>query len=560
MKSKVIIEMLFMVVGGLGIFLLGMKYMSDGMQAYAGEKLRRLINAITGNPIVACGVGTLVTCLVQSSSITTVMVVGMVNSSIMTLTQAIGVILGANIGTTITGWILVLKIGKYGLPIIGFSAIFYLFTNRENIRHLATVTLGLGMIFFGLELMKNGFSPIKDVPIFLEWFSKFSPTNYLGVMKCVAAGAVLTAIVQSSSATLGITMGLAFTGIIDFPTAAALVLGENIGTTITAFLASLGSSYNAKRASYAHILFNIIGVLWITSIFPIYMKLIRWISITDPGLSAIGTDGQTIYPYAMKGIALTHTVFNVVNVLLFLPLVPLMVKLLEKIVPEREEEEVRLTALDVRMLETPVVAIEQSQKEITKMGNKVLEMLDYLRELIVKKEGDRRLADILFKYEDDLDIVQKEVVEFLSRIMGGTLSHEMVDDTRMQLRMADEYESISDYITNILKLNLKMIENNYLVSKEGERDLLDLHDRVKDYISTINKAVKEDNKNILPEARNLAKIVTNTMKRYRSEHVARVEKGEASPLKSLIYTDMLNAYRRIKDHALNIAEALSGEK
>lgn len=560
MRHDIIVEILFMVVGGLGIFLLGMKYMSDGVQAYAGEKMRRLINAITSNPVVACIVGTLVTCLVQSSSITTVMVVGMVNSSIMTLTQAIGVILGANIGTTITGWILVIDIGKYGLPIIGFSAFFYLFTNREKIRHVTTITLGLGLIFFGLELMKNGFAPIRDVPRFLAWFSMFSPNNYLGVMKCVAVGAIVTCIVQSSSATLGITMGMAYTGVIDFPTAAALVLGENIGTTITAFLASLGSSHNAKRASYFHILFNTIGVLWITPLFPIYIKLIRWITVTDPGLSAIGTNGKTIYPHAMKVIALTHTGFNVVNVILFLPLVPLMVKLLEKIVPEREVGETRLTALDVRMLETPVVAVEQSQKEIVKMGSKVLEMLDYLRELLVKKECDRRLADMLFKYEDDLDIVQKEIVEFVSRIMGGTLSHEMVDDTRMQLRMADEYESISDYITNILKLNLKMIENNYVVSKEGGRDLLDLHDRVKDYVSMINKGVKEDNKNILPEARNLAKMVTNTMKRYRSEHIARVEKGEVSPLKSLIYTDMLNAYRRIKDHALNIAEALSGEK
>ncbi len=560
MRYVVILEILFMVVGGLGIFLLGMKYMSDGVQAYAGEKMRKLINAITSNPIVACVVGTLVTCLVQSSSITTVMVVGMVNSSIMTLTQAIGVILGANIGTTITGWILVVDIGKYGLPIIGFSAFFYLFTNRENLRHITTITLGLGFIFFGLELMKNGFAPIKDVPQFLEWFSRFSPNNYLGVMKCVAVGAIVTGIVQSSSATLGITMGLAYTGIIDFHTAAALVLGGNIGTTITAFLASLGFSYNAKRASYFHILFNTIGVLWITPLFPIYMKLIRWMAVTDPGLATIGADGQTIYTHAMKAIALTHTGFNVVNVLLFLPLVPLMVKLLERIVPERAEEEIRLTALDVRMLETPVVAVEQSQKEIAKMGNKVLEMLDYLRELLVKKECDRRLADIIFKYEDDLDIVQKEVVEFVSRIMGGTLSHKMVDDTRMQLRMADEYESISDYITNILKLDLKMVENNYVVSKDGERDMLDLHDRVKDYVSTINKGVTEDNKDILPEARNLAKIVTNTMKRYRSEHIARVEKGEVSALKSLIYTDMLNAYRRIKDHALNVAEALSGEK
>ena len=215
MDSQTLTTMIFGILGGLGIFLLGMKNMSEGMQAVAGNRLRKLINAITNNRLIACGVGTIATCLVQSSSITTVMVVGMVNAGIMNLVQAIGVILGANIGTTITGWILVIKIGKYGLPILGISALFYLFTKHERIRYTAGICLGLGMIFFGLQLMKNGFSPLKDMPAFTEWFARFSPTGYFGVLKCCLVGAVLTAIVQSSSATLAITMGLAYSGVID---------------------------------------------------------------------------------------------------------------------------------------------------------------------------------------------------------------------------------------------------------------------------------------------------------------------------------------------------------
>ncbi|MDD5134480.1 MAG: Na/Pi symporter [Phycisphaerae bacterium] len=275
MNSKDTMELIFNVVGGLGIFLYGMKCISEGMQAVAGEKLRKLINAVTNNRFIACGIGTLVTTIIQSSSITTVIAVGMVNAGIMTLTQAIGVTLGANIGTTVTAWILVIKVGAYGLPLLGISSIVYLFSKKEKLRYSAIALFGLGMVFFGLELMKDGFAPLRTMPEFQMWFSRFSPSSYFGVMRCVLAGAVLTAVVQSSSATIGITMGLAVNGIIDYPTAAALVLGENIGTTITAWLASLGASTNAKRASYAHIVFNVLGVLWITAIFGFYTKAIE---------------------------------------------------------------------------------------------------------------------------------------------------------------------------------------------------------------------------------------------------------------------------------------------
>ena len=335
MDSAEILKMIFGIIGGLGIFLLGMKNMSEGMQAVAGDRLRKLISAITNNRFMACGVGTAVTCLIQSSSITTVMVVGMVNASLMTLMQAIGVILGANIGTTITGWILVLKIGKYGLPILGVAAFFYLFAKRDRLRFTAGIFLGLGMVFYGLQLMKHGFAPLKDIPQFIEWFSRFSPTTYFGVIRCCLVGAVLTAIVQSSSATLGITIGLATAGVIDFYTAAALVLGENIGTTITAYLASLGASSNAKRAAYAHMMINVIGVLWITAIFRWYMYGVEWFIGSDPNMMVDGN-----YPHITSAIAATHTGFNVVNVILFLPLMGLLGKLLYKMVPQKAFEEI----------------------------------------------------------------------------------------------------------------------------------------------------------------------------------------------------------------------------
>ncbi|MHC4124262.1 MAG: Na/Pi cotransporter family protein [Planctomycetota bacterium] len=559
MDLKPAIEMIFSIVGGLGIFLLGMKNMSEGMQAVAGNRLRKLINAVTNNRLLACGVGFIVTCLIQSSSVTTVMVVGMVNASIMNLMQAIGVILGANIGTTITGWILVLKIGKYGLPLIGISALFFLFSKYDRIRYTASLFLGLGMVFFGLELMKNGFAPLKEMDGFITWFSRFYPNGYWGIIKCCLVGAVLTAIVQSSSATIGITIALVGTGVIEFRPAAALVLGVNIGTTITAFLASLGASTNARRASYAHTIINVFGAIWIIALFPGYIKVVEFFLGSDPTL-ATTVNGETTFLNAMRGVAISHTGFNIANVLVFLPFIGPLSRFLHWIAPEKHRETPHLTYLDVRMLDTPAIGIQQSQKELMWMAEKTENMLNTLKHVISLQKEDKKREEKLFKLEERLDVVQKEIVEFLSNIMTGTVSHEVINVGRKQLRMADEYESISDYVINILKLNLKIRNNNEQISPDGLREILDLHDHVADYIKFLNEAAKEENKSIFEKAQTQGQAITQLMKKYRSSHLDRVGIGTTTALKSLIYTDILTAYRKIKDHAYNIAEVIAGEK
>lgn len=545
MDTSAVIKIIFGAMGGLGIFLLGMKNMSDGIQAVAGSRLRKLINAVTNNRVLACGVGTVITCLVQSSSITTVMVVGMVNARLMNLMQAIGVILGANIGTTITGWILVLKVGKYGLPMIGISAFFFLFSKRERIRFLAGFVLGLGMIFYGLLLMKTGFAPLKELPAFVDWLARFKPETYFGVIKCCLVGAVLTAIVQSSSATLGITIGLATSGVIDYPTAAALVLGENIGTTITAYLASLGASKNAKRAAYAHMLINIVGVLWITAIFQYYIKLI---------VHFVGDDTTAC-------IAATHTGFNVVNMLVFMPFIPLLSKLLYKLIPMAKiKEKPHLTYLDVRMLETPTIGIEQSRREILQMADINKQMFKSLKEFITSASPDKKKIDKTFNHENVLDIIQKEISEFLSQLISSQTSHKVALEAKEQLRMADEYESISDYIISILKLNLKMRESDMEFTDAGLKEILDLHDQTSKYVAYVSKGVELKNKDILSEAATRGEALTYLVKKYRTNHLERMSAGAILPLKSLIFNDMLSSYRKIKDHALNIAETLAGKK
>jgi len=547
--------------GGLGLFLLGMKHMSEGMQAVAGARLRALINAVTNNRLVACIVGALITCTIQSSSVTTVMIVGFVNAGLMTLTQAVGVILGADIGTTITGWILVLHVAKAGLPMLGIAAFFYLFAKNERIRFIAMVVMGLGMVFFGLDLMKSGFSPLREMPEFLAWFSKFSPDGFWGVLRCAMVGAVVTAVVQSSSATVGITMGLAATGVIDFRTAAALVLGENIGTTITAYLASLGTSMNARRAAYAHILIKTIAVLIALTVFPWYIRLVEFVVHVDPDLAVPNGDAVT-YPHIMRAIATSHSLFNIALTCLFLPFVSPLVRLLLWMAPDKPvKEPPRLTFLDVRMLDTPALGIEQSRKETLNMAQNVEKMLGWLREIIADEEADdAEKQRKLFRREEIMDNIQQEVAVFLSSLLAGSVSHDVMEQARAQLRMADEYETLSDYVVILLKAHRKLTKHGVGLSPEGKGHLLELHDRVAAYIRMVNAAVEEWAPGVLTRAQADGLYIDKLMKEFRRDHTNRIAADKTHPLSSLVFPDMLNAYRRMKDHALNIAEALAGEK
>lgn len=561
------LEMFSLVVGGLGIFLYGMKNMSEGLQAVAGDRLRRMIGAVTSNRLMGAAVGTGVTGIIQSSSVTTVMVVSMVNAGLMTLKQAIPVIFGANIGTTVTAWIMAYSLTQYGLPLLGISAFFFLFSRNDKVRFTAMIIVGLGMVFFGLDLMSKGLSPIKGMPEFREWFHRFAADDYAGVVKCILTGAIVTAIVQSSSATVGITMTLANVGLISFPTAAGLVLGENIGTTITAFLASLGTTTNAKRSAYAHMMFNTLGVCWIAPLFFVYIRFVTWFVTTFLGCQmpdvAVVINGDETFPYAEKAIAATHSWFNVINVFVFLPMVGLFVKILTTLVPDKKTpEEPKLTYLDVRIFDTPSLGLEQARKEILRMGTVCRSKIDILRDFLQNAAIDRKRAEEIFQMENDLDVMQKEIVEFIGHVMTGTISHEMVEQSRGEIRMADEYESISDYITAILKLRLKMRDSGLHLSPEAKQEITELHDMTVQFMELVNSVASEGNgdEDFLSEAHTKSNAITSFMKECRTRHLARVTEGKATPLKSLIYTDMLTSYRRIKDHCLNIAEVLVGEK
>jgi len=550
----VIHALVFKAVGGLGIFLLGMKFMSDGMQAVAGNRLRGLISAVTNHRLAACAIGTIITSVVQSSSVTSVMVVGFVNGGFMTLMQALGVIIGANVGTTITGWILALKIGKYGLPILGIAALIYLFVKNERMRYTAMAICGIGMIFFGLETMSSGFKHPEVNNLLVEIFSNVSGETMIGVLKCALVGCLATMVVQSSSATLGITIALAQSGVIEFPTAAALILGLNVGTTITAFLASLGATVNAKRAAYGHIIFNLVGTLWLVPIFLWYTAFIEL---------ALNSFGQvfSITPGIVTKIALTHTCFNIINTVVFLPALRPFANLVTRLVPDLEHRETpHLTFLDVRLLESPAMGVAQSQDEILRMGGHIAKMSTMLRGALESDEIDENVTRRILHREEILDIMQDEVTEFLTHILSGNIPSELVEAAKEQLRMADEYESVSDYYAKILKLNLKRIKKGITFGAGSRDDLLKLHDMVDEYLTMVSEGVSMRRPEVLSKANIQGEAITVQAKESRKRYLALLGQKTVTPRATLIFTDMLNGYRRTKDHVLNIAETLAGEK
>lgn len=559
-------SILFTVVGGLGIFLLGMKFMSEGVQAVAGNTLRRMISAVTDNRILAIGVGTAITCMVQSSSVTTVLVVGMVNAGFMALHQAVGVIMGANIGTTITGWILVLKVGKYGLPILGLAALVYLFARNDRRRFIAMAVMGIGMVFFGLELMKDGFGPLKAIPLFSEAFAYFRADTYFGVLMCALVGCLLTFIVQSSSATLAITISLTATGVIPFPTAAALVLGENLGTTITAWLASLGANTSAKRAAYAHILFNLVGVLWITAVFQWYILLIAAIVRHVHG-AEIMTASQADFgnPVAFgalmtAGIASVHTGFNVTNTLLFLPFVRKFTRLLEWMIPEKGKEVPHLRHLDLRVVDTPALGIETSRSEVIKMGRGVLKMMDWTKQAVLNDRVEAELVKKTFRREVILDNVEREILAFMTSVLDGNVPYAVAEEGRQQLRIAHEYESISDAIASILKGRLRLRKEKLDLLPQQKSDLNELHDSVADYLRMVVEAFEQSRPDVLTRATSMSVEITRRTKEFRDRLLLWVTETDIDPRLSLAYISLLTNYRRVKEHALNVAEAMAGAK
>ena len=537
------LDIAFNVLGGLGIFLFGMDSMSSGMQKLAGQRLKKILALLTTNRVVAVLMGMLVTMLVQSSSVSTVMTIGFVNASLLTLKQALGVIFGANIGTTITGWILVLNIGKYGLPMVGAGAILYMFLKGEKAKTRALTFMGLGMIFLGLQLMSNGLKPVRSMPEFVRLFSLFSANSYFGVLKVAFIGALITAIVQSSSATLGITITLAVQGLIDYPTAVALVLGENVGTTITAFLATLNANANAKRAAYAHTIINTVGVIWVTAIFPYYLDF----------LSNFGSPEANI----TMAIATAHTMFNVSNVIIFTPFIGYLADFLTKIVKDDEKTSERITHIDDLMLKTPSVVVGQTKTEVLNMGKNISEMFNTLKEIYqTNKSITEDEVKKMRKIEDDLDIYQKEITTANFIILNDkNITDNLKLDTKNNLEVCDEYETISDYLMRIINSLKRLQDNNIPLTEEEKNTLSTMNRDTEELFRNINTAYATKNKEMMLRSIEKANTITENYRVAKDKHLINAGCHETPiALLTTSYMDTLNYYRRVRDHIYNIIE------
>lgn len=555
-------KLIFGLLGGLGLFLFGMKILSEGLQKVAGDRMRKILAALTNNRFVGALVGIAVTAIIQSSSATTVMVVGFVNAGLMSLVQAIGVVLGANIGTTVTAQLIAFKITKFALPAIGIGAGMKLFSKRKKYVYIGEIILGFGILFFGLSTMKGAFDPLKTSAEFRDLFLLVGDYKLLGVL----IGALLTVIVQSSSATIGITLALATTGLLTFETSVALILGENIGTTITANLAAIGTNLAARRTAFAHFLFNTLGTFLILILFPIYLKLI---SVMTPGDAdfVIQTQAQADSfsasigdkPYIARHIANTHTMFNIVNVLLFLPLVGLLAKLSTLMIRGEEGvESLQVKFIDNRVLNTPPIAIGQARRETKRMAEIALEMVEETS--LFLEDGDLKRIRGLETREELVDLLQKEITGFLVQLAQKSISIETSESLGSLMHMVNDLERIGDHCENLWKLGLRKADGKIAFSEVGDSEINELADKTREFLKYIIDAMDAQDQTIGPKSMEYEDSIDDMERALRKNHIARLNTGECAVQQGLIFIDMLHNFEKIGDHTFNLSEAILGEK
>lgn len=548
-------KMTYTALGGLGVFVLGMKYLSDSLQMLSGGLIRKAIASMTTNRFLAVLVGIFVTCFVQSSSITTVMVVGLTNAGLMHLTQAIGVILGANIGTTITGWILAIQVGKYGLLLIALGVFPMLFSKNDTISGIAKVLVALGLIFFGLEIMSDAFKPLRKDEGFMNLMLALDGRTLLSVLGCVAIGCLMTMVVQSSSAMLGITIALATTGAIPLYTAIALVMGENIGTTITAQFAGIGGSITARRAAMAHTVFNVLGVMIIVTFFSTYVELIERFVPGEAGFA----DAQGTYPYIAAHIAMAHTAFNVTATLVMLPFLGQLAKLVTRLVPEREGAARGAFKYIGSPGTIPVsMGIPMVFEELKRMQARIHKALRHAGSYLQQDlKGRDRFYRKVTALEDETDIMQHEITTFVVTMMqAGSASNSQSDRAYSYVRAADELESIADYAASLCSYMKRLTKHELDFSQEAWKDLHHFHREVFAFFMLVSTDFKSpdtvSNTKIYDEAHRLNDLADE----IRNRHVQRMKSGCCGALPALTFSDMAVALRRIKNHTVNLHEAL----
>ncbi|MGI6358792.1 MAG: Na/Pi cotransporter family protein [Bacillota bacterium] len=530
------LKTLFGLVGGLGLFIYGMQLMADGLQKTAGDRLRRLLEILTKTPLIGVIVGTVVTMIIQSSSATTVMVVGFVNAGLLNLRQAISVIMGAAIGTTITAFMVSLKLTELALPAIGIGLLVNMTGRRKSTRFIGQTVLGFGVLFLGMEIMGTSLQPLKNDPVFTSIILNLSKQPLLGVL----AGAIFTAIIQSSSATTGLVVTLAAQGLIDLNASVALVLGSNIGTTVTAMLASIGTGLNAKRTAVAHLLFKMIGV---TAFLVLFRPFTALVSTTHYDLS--------------RQVANAHIIFNVTTTLCMLPFISYFARLVENLLPGQDStEHVGALYLDEHLLSTPSIALGQANRELRRMGRLALGMLDDVYACFRHVNLDRMAASV--QKETAINNLEHEIVSYLVKLSRRSLSNEQSARLNALINISSDFERMGDLAENIGELAEYRVEHRLPFSQEAIAELDDMYGRVSQLINdslTILESGDIDQLDHILAVENSIDLLEKSLRRH---HINRLNTGVCFPASGVIYLDMISTLERIADHANNTAEALAG--
>lgn len=528
---------IFEFLGGLGIFLLGIKFMGDGLQKSAGDRLKDILDRFTSNPLLGVFAGIVVTALIQSSSGTTVLTVGLVNAGFMTLRQAIGVIMGANIGTTITAFIIGLDIGEYALPIMAVGCFMLFFFKNQKVNAVGQAVFGFGALFFGLNLMSGGMAPLRELEAFHELTVNMSDNPILGVV----IGTVFTVIVQSSSATIGVLQGLYAEGAVTLEAALPVLFGDNIGTTITAILAGIGASVAARRASLTHVIFNLIGATIFLVLLVPFTKYVTFLQ------STLNLNGEMTLAFA-------HGSFNVINTIIQLPFIAVLAWIVTKLVPGKDVLiEYTPKHLDPRFInQSTSLALGQAKEEVVRMGEYATKALEETSLYLSTKQ--QKHANLAMQIEGAINNLDKEITQYLINISGGSMTEAESATHSALLDAVRDIERIGDHAENIIELIEYNISNKVDLTELAMDDLNEMFDltilTVKETVEALRTVDKEQALAVVHKENRIDEMEQT----FRKKHIIRMNEGLCDPTAGIVFVDIISDLERIGDHAVNIAE------
>ncbi|MCQ2296750.1 MAG: Na/Pi cotransporter family protein [Bacteroidales bacterium] len=557
--------------GALAVFLFGMKLMSEGLQKFAGDKMRSVMGKVTGSPVRGILTGAAVTTAIQSSSATTVMVVSFVNAGLLSLAGAVAVIMGANIGTTVTAWIITLfglgeGSGTFSLPmLLGALALIFMFAKKDKLKYIGEFLIGLAMLLLGMSLLQQAMPNLEEYPEFLEALARLSAYGFGSVMLFVVIGALLTCLVQASAAMMAITLVMCYNGWIGFDAAVALVMGQNIGTTITANLAAMVANTNGKRAARAHLVFNIIGVIITLIVFRPVLNLIANMTTSMMGSSPYTAVGAAGYdPNAIPmALSLFHTFFNVVNTLILAWFIPLIIKIVNWMVKEKPEDEeyvFKLAYIGHTFTNTAELNLEAAKKEIENFSKRVLRMYTFLPGLRTAKDDEEfnSIVERIEKYEEITDRMEMEIAKYLTRVAEGDLSLQGSQRISSMLRIVDNLESIGDTVYQIAMTRKNKRETAVHFDQHLNDNLDKMTQLVQRSLDVMDENLKNDYSDINLTAANAAEADINSYRdELRIENLDALKKGIYNFAIGNAYSGLYALYEKLGDYVINVSEAIA---